>query len=153
MVWGVKKFQKILVALFLALFGKKMALLNLEPLTTLSTVKSCLKEEAINVRKESFVNPLDFFPRRRTTYIRKAGCIYIQKVFSRKFFFAIYLCTIMYAHIQTMHLLRKVSYFIIILSSINGFLTQHNNFFKPLCAFKILVAGVSPTKYILTYSR
>ena len=46
--------------------------------TSILTVKSCLKEEAINVREESFVNPLDFFPRRTTYSIRKAGCMYIH---------------------------------------------------------------------------
>ena len=61
--------------------------------TSIVTVKSCLKEEAINVREESFVNPLDFFPRRTTYSIRKAGCIYTyiqQKVFSRKFLYHIF---------------------------------------------------------------
>ena len=66
--------------------------------TSILTVKSCLKEEAINVREESFVNPLDFFPRRTTYSIRKAGCMYIhiltiyihQKVFSRKFLYHIF---------------------------------------------------------------
>ena len=48
--------------------------------TSILTVKSCLKEEAINVREESFVNPLDFFPRRTTYSIRKAG-LYIYLLY------------------------------------------------------------------------
>ena len=54
--------------------------------TSILTVKSCLKEEAINVRKESFVNSLDFFPRRTTYSIRKAGCMYTYYIYPPKSF-------------------------------------------------------------------
>ena len=41
MVWGVNFLGKIFVALFLALFGKKMAPLNSKHLATLPAAKPC----------------------------------------------------------------------------------------------------------------
>ena len=49
--------------------------------TSILTVKSCLKEEAINVREESFVNPLDFFPRRTTYSIKEKLAVYILTIY------------------------------------------------------------------------